>query len=454
MVCLSGAAAPQRQLRGRPLDHRHLRRVVHLRRAVRYTGAGPPRAVGSVTRRSASLSSGRPAQGRLQQLDLLRAIAVLLVIGYHLDPLPQGTWLALPLVAWKRWGWCGVDLFFVLSGFLVSGLLFSEYRGRGSIRVGRFLVRRGLKIYPSFHILMLVTVIGLAVPAIAPHTFSRMGLLRELLFIQNYGARIWPHTWSLAVEEHFYLFVAFFTWLCASRGRGAANPFRVAVPMCAAVMLVCPVLRAVWHHVYPVWPAAPMQATHLRADGLAFGLLISYVYHFHSDAFRRWIDRWRYHVLVFSLASIVSAIVWPIETPVMHTVGLSWLYLGFGGALVWSLLYFPVGNARVAALCRPLAAVGKNSYSIYLWHVPLFEWTRPHLAGATSAAAVWLALAFYCALSIGVGVAMAAAVEFPVLRLRDRLFPSHVGATALAREEKGVPPPDAGIPLHAGEAPP
>src|SRR6185295_15310789 len=86
-------------------------------------------------------------------LDVLRGVAVLLVLFRHFDTPPEE--LMHPVRAVVMWlnrvGWIGVDLFFVLSGFLVSGLLFEEYERHGTLRVGRFLVRRGFKIYPGFY---------------------------------------------------------------------------------------------------------------------------------------------------------------------------------------------------------------------------------------------------------------------------------------------------------------
>src|SRR5215471_3658603 len=86
---------------------------------------------------------------RNQSLDALRCIAVLLVLGLHL-PYYR---------VWGTLGWIGVDLFFVLSGFLISGLLFQEYKKTGSINFKRFLIRRGLKIYPSFYLLIVAAMI-------------------------------------------------------------------------------------------------------------------------------------------------------------------------------------------------------------------------------------------------------------------------------------------------------
>src|SRR5436189_6436623 len=92
-----------------------------------------------------------PSSSRLLGLDILRVCAVLLVFGRHY-PTPAEApefWKNLVPVM-QRGSWIGVDLFFVLSGFLVSGLLFREYLERGSVQIGRFLVRRAFKIYPAF----------------------------------------------------------------------------------------------------------------------------------------------------------------------------------------------------------------------------------------------------------------------------------------------------------------
>jgi len=83
---------------------------------------------------------------RNKRLDILRCIAVLLVLLDHSGIHPFLT----------QTGWTGVDLFFVLSGFLISGLLFAEYKKRGAIDFKRFLIRRGLKIYPAFYTFLLV----------------------------------------------------------------------------------------------------------------------------------------------------------------------------------------------------------------------------------------------------------------------------------------------------------
>ena len=90
-------------------------------------------------------------RGRLPQLDLLRGVAILLVLGHHGAVLPDKAGMLRPVaMLWHRLGWTGVDLFFVLSGYLIGGLLLAEIRASGRLAVGRFLARRAFKIWPGF----------------------------------------------------------------------------------------------------------------------------------------------------------------------------------------------------------------------------------------------------------------------------------------------------------------
>src|SRR4030095_12487753 len=181
---------------------------------------------------------------RIAQLDVMRFVAVFLVLGRHFPTCPPETsYLAWALTGvWHRGGWIGVDLFFVLSGFLVSGLLFREYQQKRDVGATRFLIRRGFKIYPAFWVVLSATVI---VALSSQHRLPGSALVGEVLFLQNYVGAIWNHTWSLAVEEHFYFGLALLaTWLCR-RNRGAADPFSgisavflVVGSLCLAVRIV------------------------------------------------------------------------------------------------------------------------------------------------------------------------------------------------------------------------
>src|SRR5439155_8723892 len=94
-----------------------------------------------------------------------------------------------------------------LSGFLISRLLFTEYQKHGALRIGRFLIRRGFKIYPAFYVMLAATVAITAYHSHLPHGYL-VKVLTEAVYLQNYLPPVWGPTWSLAVEEHFYLLLA------------------------------------------------------------------------------------------------------------------------------------------------------------------------------------------------------------------------------------------------------
>ena len=114
--------------------------------------------------------------GRNQSLDTLRFLAILLVLGFHVPYYH----------AWATAGWIGVDLFFVLSGFLISGLLFREFQTTGAINFWRFILRRGLKIWPPFYALLAFTAFLLL---LTHQRFPRGGVIANALFAQNYYFR-------------------------------------------------------------------------------------------------------------------------------------------------------------------------------------------------------------------------------------------------------------------------
>src|SRR5271166_727027 len=159
---------------------------------------------------------------RNTNLDALRAIAIFMVLFRHagmaISLLHASTFYTL---CGERVGWAGVDLFFVLSGFLISGLLFADYQEHGKINVGRFYIRRGFKFWPALYTLIFT---GLFISAFVPgHTLPHKGILPELFFMQDYFPSIWGLTWSIAVEEHFYLCLPLLFLLLIRRTPG--NPF-------------------------------------------------------------------------------------------------------------------------------------------------------------------------------------------------------------------------------------
>jgi peptidoglycan/LPS O-acetylase OafA/YrhL len=331
---------------------------------------------------------------RNQALDVLRGIAVLMVIVSHYsEVMPYGISYHLLWIAGT-----GVDLFFVLSGFLISGLLFAEFKRTGSIHVSRFWIRRGFKIYPPFYVFFAAT----AIAALVRTERLPRELLGEAVFLQNYWTHFWPHTWSLAVEEHFYFALPLFLFLLIKLSR-SQNPFR-AIPIISVVICaLCLWLRILAFRQYHDW-AHMAFPSHLRIDALFVGVTLGYFAHFDQDSFREGRRHW---VLVVGLLFASSLLVIP-DLP-----RLTFSYVAFCFIVAWAVNQ----PAPRSPIWRPLSLIGYYSYSIYLWHV-----------GAMLLLKVlptrWYRFPVYFSIAVGFGILMSRLIEVPTLRARDKLFPS------------------------------
>lgn len=356
---------------------------------------------------------------RLKPIDILRAVAVFLVLGRHMEICPPETSAILNRVTtvWARGGWIGVDLFFVLSGFLVSGLLFREYERFRELRIGHFLVRRGLKIYPPFWLLMGVTVMTY----LLRHRPLPWGAVAsELLFVQNYLAGMWNHTWSLAVEEHFYLSLALGLYLLAKWRPN--RPFGMIPGIFVAIALGCLLLRinTAGHAAYA--QRIHLFPSHLRLDGLFFGVVLSYAYHSNPSRFLAVAGRFRHLLASIGVLLLLPAFWFPIEkTPFLYTYGFTLFYLGSGSLLAAAL----ASRSPKGRLSGAVAYAGSHSYSVYLWHMPVGHWGAESIGRLAPQQYGWFVYAAtYLVGAVAFGIGMSLLTEFPVLRLRDRLFPS------------------------------
>ncbi|MFN3165428.1 MAG: acyltransferase family protein [Phycisphaeraceae bacterium] len=372
------------------------------------------------------------ATSRLIGLDLLRALAIALVLFSHAPVPVEGDLPGLAsalLLGLKRGGWVGVDLFFVLSGFLVSGLLLRERRRHGSVRVGRFLVRRGWKIYPPLIVFVVFVVL---------HNRVTMGywpvdrFVATALFIQSYVPGMQTHLWSIAVEEHAYLLIAgafgACAWLSHRRQRGMTLAW---MPWAIGGAMVLVLALRVHHagagdfshetHLFP---------THLRIDGILAGVLLAYFYHEQPTRTAAVLRRGRWSMLVGGAGLLLPPFLWTAEqTPWIYTYGLTTNTLACLLLLGGTLAFDP---ARTP-LRRTLAGVGRHSYSIYLWHVIAYDLLLCAITGGLVAKPAWdgpfaLRLSLFMAVAVVVGVGLSVLIEVPVLRLRDRVSPSRSGA--------------------------
>ena len=413
--------------------------------------------------------SAKPAVVRWVQLDVLRAVAIFFVLGPHTPfRLPReslGYWF---FEIWRRMGWVGVDLFFVLSGFLIGGLLFSEYCKHGSIRFGRFLLRRTFKIWPTYLVFLAAAFAwdvwdapDKSVALLTRFKDSAQGLWPYLIHIQNYFLspmieRI-GHAWSLAVEEHFYLvlpllLLGLIRWagrtpLARAGDDDAPAPFRSLPWICLGVMVFCLALRAfAWHAQSEFDEFRNHWPTHLRIDSLFAGVTLAYAVNFARHRIEL-LRRWQWTILFLSLGCYLP-FGWVSGTSMLAcTIGYTVLAIGSMGLvlLAWfshvpALNHVPVEtvlstnliartiHGGVAIVTLILSKIGERSYSIYLWHAPFAApfilKLQAHMGFWTSPLHYTMMMATYVTVAIAFGTLMYALIEAPAVGLRERWFPS------------------------------
>jgi peptidoglycan/LPS O-acetylase OafA/YrhL len=377
-----------------------------------------------------------PMKGRIPSLDLLRGVAVVMVLVVH-APFPE----------WCREGWTekvirtgayGVDLFFVLSGFLISGLLFAEFRKQGKAHVVRFWLRRGMKIWPSYYVgygAALLIICGLALRDGQPLREHLVGALPNLVFIQNYvwTDAGWFASWSLAIEEHFYTVLPLV--ICASVWAGWG--VRGIPWACGAVCLACPLLR----YLEPDAVAVYLR-THYRAEALCYGVLLGYFHH-HYDLASTPIRRWWPVLVALPLVALVVPYEHPFKDRELHVAGLTALALGFAGVVALAVACPDAGRGAVAPVrwvVRTLSGVGVYSYTIYLAQsvALLLNARTSGLLGSLIGPGVDLRVPVFVATAIGGGVLLSRAVERPFLVLREKWIPRKKGAPAGQPAAEGV----------------
>lgn len=353
---------------------------------------------------------------RNKNIDALRGVAILMVLLTHTMVFRKPQWDFYL----TRGGWAGVDLFFVLSGFLISGLLFSEFQKSGSIRFKRFAFRRAWKIYPSLYaIITLILALRLYHGTLSLREIFTP-FIHDVLFIQNYATGTYGHFWSLAVEEHFYVLLPLMLYFLLRRGKGSLDPFRsIPIVTCAIALTTLTIRLGSWWFIQPFTMTWHFMTTHLRLDSLMFGVLLSYWAHFHREALVSTVEKYYWRILAASSILVLPCLLFPINDPRLYTLGFSSLYLGFGGFLVVSV-YFPHPSGPISGpIAAAVSAVGRSSYPIYIWHFAVL--TQLEKYGV-------LNVPSYFAATILTGIGLSWIIERPTLYLRDRLVPADRGA--------------------------
>lgn len=367
-------------------------------------------------------------QKRFFSLDVLRGLACSLVLVGHmpvdyerLHPVVGGA-----IHSVRRCGWLGVDLFFVLSGLLISGLLFKEIQSSGKVNYGRFWIRRGLKIWPSYFV-----VFGLLIGARyfdswafgSHHNLDKLqaSVAPNSLFVQNYvECWRWPHSWSIAVEEHFYTLLPLVLIGLVMARRVDLLP-SIAISTCIAVLALRIVAVAVWAE----WEEIKYR-THYHIDALFFGVLLGYAFAFHPaqlDRLRRW---WPVILTACAAVFVIVRMVYLKEYLYVYAVAFTVIYLAFGALVALARLNPDWGTRGPLWLRAPAAAfafIGVYSYTIYLAHGVVFN--LPYVVDTLGLVdhPAWAPGLFVLG-SIAGGILLSHVVERPFLALRDRFVPS------------------------------
>lgn len=362
----------------------------------------------------------QPSQGGKRQieLDFIRGIAILLVMGTHFSYVATGSPAVDAFTGYlKANGGIGVNLFFTLSGYLVGGLLMTEWQRNGQIDAWRFLVRRAFKIWPPLYALVLFHAL------LGRHPLSTF-FWQNLLHVQNYFGTSITQTWSLAVEEHFYIFLACALSLMSNR------PVRTMMWMICSVCLASFLARC--YAVHEGWLDQAFRQTQFRMDSLMFGVILVSIQKFHQNAYA-WLEKQRWPLLVLSSAAFIAAEVWSRSPELERSIGYAIQGISFCALIIFMRRYS--GALSRTWWYRSVAWIGVYSYGTYLWHSVALEpgrkliaWTQatgmePHLG-------LLLALGSQGAIGCLLGYVTTRVVEFPALAIRDRLVPGTAKRTA------------------------
>lgn len=316
--------------------------------------------------------------GHQPNLDGLRGIAVLAVLFFHLD------W------PWCPGGFLGVDVFFTLSGFLITTLLLEEHFSTGQISVTRFFIRRGIRLYPALVALVIVsTAFSFLAHKDPSRTFTIA--LSVLGYVANWATMLdtsgWfggmPHTWSLAIEVHFYVLWAVTLALIAKRFNSAQE--RTSLLKILSVVAVGTIVASAgWRAI--LWAqGAPWLRMYLgteaRLDAVFIGALAALVrlrlltsggVHWFLSARRLPIALIEI-ICVLALAALFATTQWRSALPGMTAFTLAGLATA---GLVLTTTLQP--NSLISPLLSTsvMTWFGRISYSLYIWHVPAGKFVK------------------------------------------------------------------------------
>lgn len=354
------------------------------------------------------------AKGRyVPALDGLRALAVLVVIAYHMH------------LGWAPGGLLGVTMFFVLSGYLITGLLLKEYDDSGTISLSNFWLRRVRRIIPAVVFAVLGTALLCTIFNHALLTKMRPDVLPTLFFFNNWwqifhnvsyfealgSPSPLTHYWSLSIEEQFYLIWPVALLICMKAGVK-----RTTMQKGIIVLIVLSALEMILLFDPHADPSRVYYGTDTRAFSLLIGALLAFIWPHQKLTVRagnRMTPTGRLVFNVVGVLAVVGLIVMVVVTngfePFIYRGGL--LLCSLLTAIAIAVLVHPISWISKVFELPPFVWIGKWSYSMYLWHFPIILLLTPaNMQGGTP---WWLCL-IELALVIGISAFLYFFVENPI----------------------------------------
>ena len=317
----------------------------------------------------------------LPSIDSLRALAVLAVIIYHVD------------VNYLPGGFLGVDLFFVLSGYLISSLIIKEYRKTGSLNLYNFYIRRARRLLPAVYFMITVGLVVMVLfnevllrkshlDAIFGYIYSSNWwyIFHKLDYFDSFGAQSpFKHLWSLAIEEQFYMIFPLLFLLINRKKKSKDGTYKLNKNFLYVVLGL--ILVSLIAHIL-LFDINNISRIYFGTDTRAFSLLVGVVgaiLYPMEKLHAKETPQQNIMYSVVSLVSIATLITVMIYTSEYNT----WLYRG-GFLLVAIIgLIVIISSGKQHTLMsrllsfKPVVFIGKISYSLYLWHFPILVLTTP-----------------------------------------------------------------------------
>ncbi len=360
---------------------------------------------------------------RFAGLDHLRALAISLVFLYHYRFFNHPEWMD----GLVRFGWSGVDLFFVLSGFLISNQLLARIKSGNNISFSTFYIKRFFRIIPPY---LTVLLIYIFVPAFHERE-ALPPIWKMFTFTQNFGLNIevygtFSHAWSLCIEEHFYLILPLLISLVFISGA-----YQKAAWLIPGVFILTGLVRLlIWH-----FQLAPLQGTHLfglnwykqiyyptytRLDGLITGVGISTIYQY-KENWKVWINHYsNYFLFVAGLLFVTAYIFCLNQQSKLPTIyGFSLVSLTYGFFVLSAISPRSILYKFRSWITEYLATF---SYAIYLFHKGLIHLTQHLLEGSLIKEDSNGMLLICITICIGGALIIRLVIEKPFFALRNKLI--------------------------------